>query len=166
MTEHQAVTKLIKDPYHCEHTTIELRERIHSNQVTHYVDQCVRCGAQLKSHKRDSTIVAQAKFNGGIAKFDAGLSDVFFAQANRLRKKERATHRAEWDIWYAEYLNSPRWQAKRSEVMRRDKFTCQGCRGRATLVHHLTYANVGDELLFQLIALCDDCHDRVHEAGK
>lgn len=153
-------------PYHCNHTTVELRERTHSNQVAHYVDQCLGCGVQLQSHKRDSTIVAQARLNDGIPEFDDTLREIFFIRGEEQRQDQWSNDHDHWQAWYAEYLKSDRWKAKRAEVMRRDKFTCQGCHDRATLVHHKTYANVGDELLFQLIALCKDCHTRVHDGKK
>ncbi len=33
---------------------------------------------------------------------------------------------------------------------------------RAEDVHHLTYARLYDEMLFDLIAVCRDCHERLH----
>lgn len=30
--------------------------------------------------------------------------------------------------------------------------------------HHLTYAHVTQEFLFELVAICGDCHARVHDA--
>lgn len=39
---------------------------------------------------------------------------------------------------------------------------CEGCgKARATQVHHKTYRNLGDEFLFELVALCDACHKRL-----
>ena len=39
---------------------------------------------------------------------------------------------------------------------------CEGCGvRRAAQVHHLTYEHVGDELLFELVAVCGQCHDRI-----
>ncbi len=64
---------------------------------------------------------------------------------------------------YAEYLQSPAWRFKRQQVLDRDGGICQGCRKReATEVHHLTYKRFGCEMLFDLIAVCDDCHNRIH----
>jgi hypothetical protein len=41
---------------------------------------------------------------------------------------------------------------------------CEGCgRRRAAQVHHLTYDHVFDEFLWELIAICDECHSRVHD---
>lgn len=50
----------------------------------------------------------------------------------------------------------------------RARGVCEGCRSaRATQVHHLTYQHAGHvvpggELLWELVAVCDDCHDRAH----
>jgi 5-methylcytosine-specific restriction endonuclease McrA len=67
-----------------------------------------------------------------------------------------------WDA-YDEYLASPAWAAKRTLVLGRDKWFCQGCRAaRASQVHHLSYSHVGDELLWELVAVCDACHARAH----
>lgn len=69
---------------------------------------------------------------------------------------------------YAEYLRSPAWASKRERVMQRAGGVCEGCRGRpATEVHHLTYEHVTQEFLFELVAICGDCHARLHcEAPK
>jgi 5-methylcytosine-specific restriction endonuclease McrA len=65
---------------------------------------------------------------------------------------------------YAEYLQSDVWREKRHQALERDEWTCQGCLERpATQVHHLTYDHVGAELLFELVSVCDDCHERAHE---
>lgn len=70
----------------------------------------------------------------------------------------------EWWVWYNEYLRSEAWREKRRQILERDGGICQGCRcTRAVHVHHLTYDNVGDELLFQLISLCETCHDKTHK---
>jgi len=51
-------------------------------------------------------------------------------------------------------------------VLERDLRLCQGCRQRpATQVHHQTYRRVGREMLFDLVAVCDECHDAIHEGG-
>jgi len=69
----------------------------------------------------------------------------------------------EGDSDYADYLNSPEWKAKRLKVLRRADTICEGCRERkATEVHHLSYTHVGNEFLWELVAICDECHQRVH----
>lgn len=68
---------------------------------------------------------------------------------------------------HAAYLQSPEWRARRQRVMERAAGLCEGCRSRkATQVHHLTYKHWARELLFELVALCDDCHAICHEDRK
>ena len=51
--------------------------------------------------------------------------------------------------------------------MERAQGLCEGCRRRpATEVHHLTYEHVGDELLWELKAVCDHCHRRCHPESQ
>jgi len=78
--------------------------------------------------------------------------------------------RAKWKVEqkekYAEYLETPEWQEKRRLVIERARGICEGCRVRhASQVHHLTYENIGDEFLWQLVAVCRICHERYHEIG-
>ena len=76
-----------------------------------------------------------------------------------------AQERAEWWEQYTLYLKSEKWRRKRARVLVRDKYVCQaamdGCVRSATEVHHLTYRHVFDEPLFDLIAVCWRCHEKI-----
>jgi 5-methylcytosine-specific restriction endonuclease McrA len=64
---------------------------------------------------------------------------------------------------YQNYLQTPQWRLKRRLVLERSEGRCEGCRAcAATEVHHLTYKHVFNELLFELVALCRECHERAH----
>lgn len=70
---------------------------------------------------------------------------------------------------YAELLKDPRWQKKRSEIMRRDNFTCQHCGStdKELHVHHRMYrkgANPWEYGNDELVTLCKNCHERETEA--
>jgi hypothetical protein len=70
---------------------------------------------------------------------------------------------SDWPQLYADYLRSRQWAETRAKVMARAQHRCEGCRDAlATEVHHLTYENVTREFLFELVALCEGCHERVH----
>lgn len=74
----------------------------------------------------------------------------------------RTTNQAWWDA-YRQYLASEQWREKRWKVLRRANDICEGCgEARATQVHHLTYKRVGQEMLFDLVAICDECHQSIH----
>jgi len=67
------------------------------------------------------------------------------------------------NINYSEYLNSDQWKRKRKLVMERSNGVCEGCGVyKANQVHHLSYRRLGNEMLFDLVALCRSCHMAIH----
>jgi 5-methylcytosine-specific restriction endonuclease McrA len=64
---------------------------------------------------------------------------------------------------YRVYMESAEWEAKRRRVLGRAHYVCEGCGQRkAEHVHHLDYSNFGNEFLWQLVAVCQECHERAH----
>ncbi len=63
---------------------------------------------------------------------------------------------------YEQYLRSPAWEVKRDAVRQRDGGHCI-CGAPATALHHKTYDNIGREPLSDLVMLCEECHERVHQ---
>jgi len=149
--------------YGCRHEQRELRKkpfrRLGKIGYT-MVAQCVSCGdtehriatsrdlSQLPLH--DDTL-GQRWQQQYIARYQA------FHTAAQQEKD------AAWWTWYTTYLGSPAWHRKRLKVLKRAQGLCEGCHLRSpTQVHHVTYAHVGHELLFELVAICDACHDYIH----
>lgn len=65
---------------------------------------------------------------------------------------------------YHQYLRSPVWKRRRDKVIARAAGVCEGCLSAPAVdVHHLTYRHVFAEFAFELIALCRECHSRIHE---
>jgi hypothetical protein len=66
--------------------------------------------------------------------------------------------------WYTEYLQTDAWKERRRLVLQRTGGLCEGCRQEpASEVHHLSYNHVGNEFLWELVAICRWCHARYHE---
>jgi len=64
---------------------------------------------------------------------------------------------------YFDYLKSREWELKRDAVFHRQKGMCEGCAEEAIEnVHHLTYLHLFDEMLFELVGLCENCHRKCH----
>jgi len=63
---------------------------------------------------------------------------------------------------YAKYLCSPEWWAKRNAVIARASGKCEKCGNTARHVHHLTYIRKYHERLEDLTALCEECHESIH----
>jgi hypothetical protein len=66
--------------------------------------------------------------------------------------------------FYSELLKSPKWQKKRLEIMKRDKFACKLCGDTETQlhIHHKEYINGLNPWEYDnkyLITLCADCHE-------
>lgn len=63
-----------------------------------------------------------------------------------------------------EYLSSIEWNILRAVVLSRDKHCCQHCNSTNNLeVHHITYENLGAEKLDQLVTVCRNCHQQIHD---
>lgn len=68
---------------------------------------------------------------------------------------------------YKTYLMSDEWQIKKANVLERENFMCQGCgERRASEVYHTSYDHIYDEFLFELVALCSECHRRYHKVNQ
>jgi hypothetical protein len=159
--------------YECQHQNVALRWRNNAAGCRYYRRQCLDCGEGVGP-------IVSAKValdDGSLEPFDMALmarsreETRLFYEAKRAEWQARreAENQAWWD-WYNAYLTTPAWKEKRAQALRRDKGVCQGCHARpATQVHHLSYKHAGDELLFELVSICDRCHDRAHadreEAG-
>ncbi len=82
----------------------------------------------------------------------------FFPKAPLAKAEDKAK--------YYRYLDSKEWRLKRDLVFQREKGMCQGC-GEESIenVHHLTYLHLFDEMLFELVGLCENCHRKCHFIG-
>ena len=68
---------------------------------------------------------------------------------------------------YKEYLTSPRWYALRDAICRQAKYICVACGSNNQLdVHHMSYANLGNERFYELVCLCHVCHNALHKCHK
>lgn len=66
--------------------------------------------------------------------------------------------------YYDQYIHSAAWRRKRRKALKRDGYQCQYC-GKYNCrleVHHLSYKNLGNEHLNDLITLCSTCHQKIH----
>jgi len=79
-------------------------------------------------------------------------------------EQSRTNKDDEWWTAYNAHLESDEWRALRHRVMQRAKGLCEGCLSAdAVYVHHLTYRHAFDEFAWELVAVCHECHQRVHK---
>jgi hypothetical protein len=138
--------------------------------------------------ERDQTLCGKSPGGCPGTKFDGTVKMITCKSC--LRSRETRTRAVEWQEhhaqlkiareqenrrwWndYSAYLLSPTWRTKRESVMRRANGICEGCgHRRAAQVHHLRYPRgcwpgseqwIREEKLFDLRAICFECHDDVH----
>lgn len=155
----------------CQHGQTEIRRREHSNGTTHVVEQCLACGQQVNALTK-AKVIRDGILPSRLPAWDEGVrQDHLKQQMERWQaehERKRSEESAQWWAWYNQYLQSPAWREKRIKVLRRDNFTCLGC-GKpqsATQVHHLTYDRAGQEMLFDLVSICETCHKAIHAAKE
>lgn len=152
-------------PPRCEHKITDTRRKTHANGVVVIAKQCIACGNQCGAVPKNTVA---ASVLSAMKAWDATLADAYHTKRHeeweRRKKVSESSHNAAWWRWYEQYLQTPEWKTKRALVMARDKMLCQGCREvPATEVHHLTYVRLGQEMLFDLVAMCRGCHEKIHE---
>lgn len=132
----------------------QLRKLKCSNGAIQLKFQCFRCGRSIGNALPQTTIPSLDS---------APFWDETFEAAERERyEHSRETFEVKLQR-YHDYLVSPQWAEKRAAVLHRDANLCQGCRiFPATQVHHLTYAHIFSELLFELVSICERCHRHCH----
>ena len=150
----------------CSHEKTKVRLRTQRDGQRIPWEQCLRCGKGMRPvAKKDAPPDIEHLL------WDEELP-VLFDEAERaeweagliVRDIANDEKRAEWHDWYYEYLQSPKWKAIRAKTMDRTDGICEGCHERpATEVHHLSYEFVGDEMLWDLVAVCSPCHRKVHK---
>jgi 5-methylcytosine-specific restriction endonuclease McrA len=131
------------------------------------VHQCLSCGSTAGPQIKYGAAVEEA-FGDPIPPFDEDFErrtrERWVAHNTKTFHEQREAESREWWARYTAYLATPQWEARRRLVLQRAAGICEGCRIRAAVqVHHLTYSHVGNELLFQLVALCTACHEKAHQ---
>lgn len=146
----------------CEHPEVVMTRRTIKGGSQQAVRQCTRC------FKTVSNPVSKASVQNfcELPEFQNRVNEYYAAhsEATQLLMQD---DRKEWFRQHTEYLRSPEWMKKRKMVLARARGLCEGCmENQATQVHHLTYKHWRDELLFELVAVCNECHEKSHEQDK
>jgi hypothetical protein len=149
---------------HCKHEKTEIRQRKNKGGAWHVYQQCLSCGASVGSAvKRTPDLKNPPVWKQGHEEqyIDAREAERKSIIQKHVRKQKGGDEGFRRE--YAIYLTSQEWHTKRAKVLKRANGICEGCLERkATQVHHLTYGHIYKEFMFQLIAICDGCHDRLH----
>ncbi len=151
----------------CKHPRTRLSRKQFSNGTWHFVRQCENCWAQVGNYLKKEEAAKEIKYFDDVPIFDEEASERAveddWAARNALFQEARSRENAEWWQRYTAYLKTDAWRS-RSALVRKRNPTCEGCGLRpSTQAHHLTYKHVCNEFLWELVAVCDACHERAHE---
>jgi len=160
-----------EDLIHCAHPiTSRPRARRIRNGSDQWRTQCLDCGEPTSQSVKRHIAWADGEpepFDEEMLAEKRRRVDEYYERVYQLGVAGRRRRDAVWWARYNAYLQSPEWRAKRDAVFDRELGVCQSCRKHAaTQVHHLTYDHVFHEPLFDLAAVCDECHDRLHPVEK
>lgn len=155
----------------CNCSVFKISRRKRSDDVIVVVQQCQRCGRQIKTVPKKGQPILTLPW------FDEALGESFRQARQAAWEKMRQEHKehneaareaqnAQWWADYNRYLRSQDWHKMRKSVLERDNNTCQAClRNKATQVHHISYAlyeQLGRSAAFELVAICYACHKAIH----
>ena len=148
----------------CRHPSTVIVETADSLGRPLFFRFCEHCGLKLSSaiaHAKAGTpsdytaVYMEARSDGYVTERKAQLDKLVEAAAERCQGPNREA--------YSDYLRSDAWKRRAAKIMQRANDVCEGClTNRASEVHHLTYAHLGCEFAFELVALCRSCHARIH----
>jgi len=150
----------------CTNCDFKFAKQAKSNGDWMLKQQCSNCGQSAgKTFKFELIGGKQNLFK--IPLFDEEKLQAYYDRQQLKRQADYAVELDEKRKVYYEYLKSDKWKLKREKVMLRDKNVCQACLTRtATDVHHLTYERIYNEPLFDLVAICRQCHEKIHELER
>lgn len=154
------------EEFACDHPRTELTVKVAVNGTRIYRHQCQVCGQGLEVLRHSALPSLQRDH---AIPFDETLKNSWWQRkserARELYDEKRERESSEWWRAYQDHQASPEWQMIRMKVLKRAGFVCEGCLSRpATQVHHKTYERVGREMAFDLVAVCDVCHETLHGA--
>lgn len=169
--DYSAIHQHVQEEFQCDHPSAIVTRFVKSNGTVEFRSQCQACGQGVKAIRKSE--LTRRQMDEAPA-FDSDLKAEWYRRRDELFRELQAeamardeaergeADRAWWDR-YHRHLNSVEWAWRRNSVLRRAGYTCEGClNAKATQVHHLSYDMLGRELLFDLVALCERCHDAAH----
>jgi hypothetical protein len=148
----------------CEHDEEpQIRKKTTKNGSIQFVKVCIYCGHQFGTpipHKNidnpeDVTAIGELSAHD----YENRRREDWRDQKIAFYEKQHVKISNEYEA----YLKSDEWNARREKVFLRADGICEGCGvAKATQVHHLSYENRYNEFLWELVAICNDCHVRAH----
>lgn len=148
----------------CEHdyTPIKLIISNGAIQIRLYCRKCNLLSSKSEPHSKYDLSTLPEKRMEDYQKFYNEFQDSEYEIIHNFTNYLTGMANAYNQKGYAEYLQTDWWKKIRQQALDRDKNMCQICNANAECVHHLTYAHRCEEYLFELVSLCNKCHESYH----
>ena len=153
----------------CAHENKSYCWRVLSNGQRRFGIQCLRCGSwyAVSTKKLHPQILDAPDYDEKITNaWDEKIKEYYNFDGVR-RQKEFEAKKESFREALAEYYQSEEWIRKRGLRHRLNEKLfnglCEMCFGQsATTIHHMTYDRLYNEWIFDLAAICQDCHASLH----
>jgi hypothetical protein len=168
--DHDRIASEVRSQFTCAHEKTEVRKRTDKAGRVLICRQCTRCGVQRgdyvsRKQYADGQLEALPEWDMSLEKrygdaLNGAMRSRFTSEKEKARNAFLKRHEA--------FLKSEVWKKLRAKVLKRAHGLCEGCgEAAATQVHHLNYTRWGgNELLIDLLAVCDSCHSKLHPKDK
>lgn len=144
----------------CPHDDVQAYQRTIANGTIQVVIACTTCFQSYTVKKADHPRHLEYPEYPVLAR-EAFHQERYERIAEEFREK-RAAESAEWWEQYNAYLQTDAWRKRRALVLKRAEYVCEAClEAPATQAHHTTYKHVFNEPLFELRAVCEQCHQAI-----
>jgi 5-methylcytosine-specific restriction endonuclease McrA len=159
------IPERLAEPPRCDCSRKELRRRRLASGAVIVGYQCLGCGRSVERiAKRDLDASRLPWWDEPLAQRWKARVDAYWRERSRAFEQQREDEARRFWERYHRHMASEEWADLRRRVFARCKGLCEGCgERRAVQVHHLTYARLGDEMLFDLVAMCMTCHEKIHD---
>lgn len=165
----------------CDHSHTEARLRTYKSGSTAVVLQCILCGHHTGSSSKskypnfsllpsfDERLKERCKIE--ISAWCRRRGDAWRSAHLEHRKKVQQLIQAgeiasKDNSRFGTYYSSSEWERARARILQRDDHECQACNRPAECVHHIVYDRLGAENDLDLISLCNNCHNLIHQEQR
>lgn len=152
----------------CAHPARLIVKRTDALGRAFYNEFCDGCGAKLSSaiaHHKIGVVsdISSEELEQRSENYARRRGQLYDRMATDAAERAQPGNRETYD----DYLRSDAWKRRAAKVISRANGVCEGCLTKAAAeVHHQTYAHLGNEFAFELLALCEACHRRYHQGAQ
>lgn len=147
----------------------------HQNNSIHIRKQCMSCGKiDSKYYQKESlnnweafpmADLSHRKLNENIDY--TKIQEVFKRYDTKSKEVNKNVNFNKFLEEHTQYLKTEDWKKRRTLVLKRDNYLCQSClENKATEVHHKSYRYWKNEPLFELISVCNNCHEIITNMNR